>query len=83
MIERRSRYVRAMNMILSDGERILMSSSFNEDPDYFTMHRRDAEEAVIVCSDPWPGTDGWRPIPTGAVLTAGGDAVEGAPPDRA
>lgn len=72
VIERRSGYVRAMNLILCDGDRVFVSSHFNEDPDYFTMHRRDVDDAVIVCSDPWPGTDGWAPIPPDRVLAIDG-----------
>ena len=62
LIPKRSRYVRAMNIILSDGARVLVSSQFNEDVDYFTMHFRTRDDGFIVCSDPYPGEKGWRPI---------------------
>jgi glutamine amidotransferase len=69
VIERRSRYVRAMNMILSDGRAVHAISTFNEDPDYFTMYHRADGDAVIVCSDRWPATEGWEPINPGEALS--------------
>jgi len=37
IIQKRSDYVRAMNIVVSDGDKFYVSSLFNEDPDYFTM----------------------------------------------
>jgi glutamine amidotransferase len=62
----RSRYVRAMNVVLSDGERILAHSSFAERPEYFTVHVAARDGRVAVCSEPLPGEDGWRPMDNGA-----------------
>jgi len=63
IIEKRSRYVRAMNIIISDKERFYLSTLFNEDEDYFTMHYQRKPGDLIICSDVYPGESGWKPIP--------------------
>ena len=68
VIEKRSRHVRAMNVILASPERIHVASRFAGDPDYFQMRERDAGGQWVVCSDPYPGTSGWARIDNGAVL---------------
>ena len=40
-----------------------------EDPAYFQLRERDDGDTRVVCSDPYPGTEGWARIYTGAVLT--------------
>jgi predicted glutamine amidotransferase len=62
VIENRTRYVKAMNVIISDKERALACSLFNEDPEYFTLHRKTEDGVEIVCSEPYPGTEGWESI---------------------
>ena len=61
IIRKRSAYVRAMNIILSDGEQSCVSSSFGEDPDYFQLYRKQAPGLELVCSQPLDD-DGWQPI---------------------
>ena len=67
--EKRTRYVRAMNVILASPSRVHVSCRFAEEPDYFQMRERDDGGVRIVCSDPYPGTTGWSRIENGAVLT--------------
>jgi glutamine amidotransferase len=72
IIEKRSEYVRALNVVLSDGVRVYASSRFNEDPEYFTMYyRRGADGAAVVCSEPLPmfPRREWSPIANGEVRT--------------
>ena len=69
VIEMRSRYVRAMNVILASTARVHVFCRFAEDPGYFQMWERDAGELRIVCSDPYPGDAGWSRLGNGAVLT--------------
>ena len=38
IIKKRSAYIRAMNIILSDGERSYLSTRYSENPEYFQMH---------------------------------------------
>ncbi len=65
LIEKRTRYVRAMNIIVSDGERVCISSRFNEDADYFTMHVAELSDGFVVCSAPYECGATWRPIANG------------------
>ncbi len=66
VIRARSRYVRAMNVVLCDGERIVAHSSFAERHEYFTVHVAARDGRVALCSEPLPGEDGWRPMDNGA-----------------
>ena len=69
VIEKRSRRVRAMNMILASPERVHVACRFDGEPDYFQMRERETGGTRVVCSDPYPGTGGWSRIANGAVLT--------------
>ena len=62
VIESRSRYVKAMNIIVSDAANAWVSSLFNEDADYFTLRRRVRGGVTVVCSEPYPGTGGWESL---------------------
>lgn len=66
VIVARSRHVRAMNVVLCDGERILAHSSFAERPEYFTVHVAAGGGRVAVCSEPLGGAGGWRAMDNGA-----------------
>ena len=71
LIERRTRYVRAMNIIAADASlRVTVASRFNEDPDYFQMHRATAGGARVLCSEPYPESAGpadWTPVANGTI----------------
>lgn len=58
----RSRYVRAMNMILTEGEQALVFSYFGEAADYFTLYRRDEGGCTRVCSGRYGNPQAWRPL---------------------
>jgi glutamine amidotransferase len=47
----KSARVRAMNLALTDGDRIYASCRYTEMPDYFTLHYREGDVAA-VCSEP-------------------------------
>lgn len=66
-VSSRIRYVRAMNFIRAMPHELLVTSIFNEDPDYFTMSIRRSEGVVMLCSEPLAGLEGWAPIPNGTV----------------
>ena len=68
IIHRRSAYVRAMNLILVDGERGCLSTSFGEDPEYFQMHEKRQAGRHLLCSEPFPADPGWSPIPNHTTL---------------
>ena len=61
IIEKRSKYIRAMNILMADDKRIYLSTLFNEDEAYFTMHYKEGAQ-LVICSDPYPSESGWRPI---------------------
>jgi glutamine amidotransferase len=62
VVTRRTRYIRAMNMILTDGHRAWVCAHANEQPDYFTLHIRRAGPLAAVCSVPLEGFGAWTPI---------------------
>lgn len=67
IIEKKSNYVKAMNIIMSDKKKIYLSSIFNEDADYFTMHRKYLSNRLIICSEPFPNEQGWEKIDNNTV----------------
>ena len=62
IIKKRSSYVRAMNIILSDGEQSCLSSNYSEDPEYFQMYRKQDANRLLVCSRPIDGEADWQAI---------------------
>ena len=62
IITKKSAYVRAMNIILSDANASYVHSQFSEDNEYFTMHKKVNDDTVVVCSDPFIGETEWTPI---------------------
>jgi glutamine amidotransferase len=71
IIERRTRYLTAMNLVLAERDRVLLCTRYNERPRYFQMHRRLAAHRQIVCSEPFPDEPGWEPIANGTVCAMG------------
>ena len=67
VIEKRTRYVRAMNVVIADRDAIYLATRFREDPDYFQMHRRVAPDSLIICSAPYRAGGGWERIANGTV----------------
>ena len=62
IIKKRSAYIRAMNIILSDGERSCLSTSYSENPEYFQMHEKKTDSMHLVCSSPFTGESDWTAI---------------------
>lgn len=62
IIGKRSAYVRALNLVLSDGRQSCLATHYGEDPDYFQMHQKHADGLHLVCSEPFPRDDGWSRI---------------------
>jgi len=62
LVRSRSRYVRAMNVALTDGAAIYAHCRFAERPDYFTLHYRSGDLSG-VCSEPLD--EGFRPMTNG------------------
>lgn len=66
-IEKRTRYVRAMNAIFaSKSGDVHVASRFNESPNYFQMRIAQMDGARVICSEPYPGrSEGWTRVPDG------------------
>jgi glutamine amidotransferase len=62
LIQKRTRYVRAMNIIVTDHQQFYVSSAYAERPAYFQMAVKH-DPALVICSDPFPGESGWETIP--------------------
>lgn len=67
LLEAHTRYIRACNLILTDGDRSWAFSRPTGEPDYFTMHVARRADMVAVCSEPLANGLDWRPLPTGTV----------------
>lgn len=61
VIKKRTKYIKAMNIIISDKEKIYVVSMFNENPYYFTMHYKQ-NDLFIICSEEYPNEKGWGKI---------------------
>ncbi len=62
IIKEKSKYVRAMNLIINDKDKIYLYTFFNEDPEYFTMHMKTEDDRVVICSDPLDEEGSWKKI---------------------
>lgn len=62
IIEKRSTYIRAMNIIIADKETVYVASTFNEDADYFTMYYKKTKNDLIICSEKYPDGQDWTAI---------------------
>lgn len=78
VVSTRTDYVRALNVVVADEAGIHVTSRFNQEPDYFTMHASEhargpaGEPISVVCSEALavPGAVvPWRPVPRGVRLT--------------
>jgi glutamine amidotransferase len=62
IVEKRSRYIKAMNIIIADKRHAYVVSYFNEDPGYFSLNLKRSESELILCSDPYPDQKNWQLI---------------------
>ena len=69
IISRRSAYVRAMNIILCDGEQSCLSTSYSENPDYFQIQQKQHGDIKLVCSRAFAGESDWTPIPNNTTVS--------------
>lgn len=62
VIEKRTRYVRAMNFIMADLDTSYLVSNYGENPEYFQLHRRRNADMDLICSVAFPGESDWQVI---------------------
>lgn len=67
VINKKTHYVRAMNIILSDNERIYINNMYNEDPGYFNMLITESESKTIVCSEKLDIVSNWMELPNNTI----------------
>ena len=62
IINKKPSYIRAMNIIIAEKDRVHYSSLFNEDKEYFQMHFKQNDDELIICSEVYPNETGWNKI---------------------
>ena len=62
IIKNRSTYIRAMNIITAEKDKVHYSSLYNEDKEYFQMHYKQSNNELIICSEVYPNETGWTKI---------------------
>lgn len=62
LITTRSKYIRAMNIILADHKQAVVATGFNEDEAYFSLHTKQLPDGVIICSQPYANGQNWQTI---------------------
>lgn len=62
IIQKRSRFIRALNLMVADRNRVYLNSLFNADFEYFTLHKKRTGDSILVCSEPFPQETGWEKI---------------------
>lgn len=61
VIKKRTRYIKAMNIIISNRKKVYLASIFNENPEYFTMHYKQ-DNGLIICSEEYPNEENWNKV---------------------
>jgi len=67
-INRNTRYVRGMNIVLASKNHIYLNSNFGEDSDYFTVHYKETANDLHICSESFPNQNGWRTTPNNTMM---------------
>ncbi len=67
IINKRSKYIRAMNFIITDKNRAILNTQFNEDEVYFSMNLKKDEDKLIICSEPLDNSN-WEIIPNNTIM---------------
>lgn len=68
IIQKRTRYIRAMNFFLANRDGVHIYSLFNEEPDYFQLRETEIDETKVICSDSyWEDRYPWRAIPNQSI----------------
>lgn len=64
-LEKRTKYIKAVNMVIADAENIYIASKFNEDPEYYTLYQKKETDNLIICSEPFKNDSGWQKMSQG------------------
>ncbi len=63
LLEQKSRYIRACNIIVSNGKQAAVASLFNENPTYFSLREYHHQDFRLVVSEPLAGLGRYRTLP--------------------
>ena len=69
LIEKRSRYLRAMNFIMVDRNASHLATFYSENPEYFQMYRGFVDEVDVICSQPYSNGSEWQAIANHTIMT--------------
>jgi glutamine amidotransferase len=69
IINRRTRYVRAMNLLVVNAEQAVASCHFGEDPEYFQLRHTRRDGLDVVCSESYPGEGEWTRMNNGETIS--------------
>jgi len=67
IIKKRTGYLRAMNIVISDGLKTFAYSTFSEDEEYFTLRYSINKKHTILCSEELNINSNWRRFSTDKV----------------
>lgn len=67
-IKKRTKYVRALNLIITDKEKIYAACNFNEDPDYFNLQYKEKNDQIIICSETYPNEKDWKKMKNNSIV---------------
>jgi len=67
IIKKRSRYIKAMNIIIADKQNAYVTSDFHEDPEYFTLHYKKTPDDIIISSEKYPEESQWQKLETNKI----------------
>jgi glutamine amidotransferase len=62
IIKKKSSFIRAMNIIMTDSKSAYVYSHFNDDEDYFTMKTKLCDDSIVACSESFVGEADWQPV---------------------
>ena len=62
IIIKRTTYIKALNIMLTDDKTLYLASFFNEREEYFTMYKKSESGMLQVCSQPLPNEINWTKI---------------------
>lgn len=69
IINKRTDYVKGMNIIMANKINAFVSSTYTEDPEYYTMHYSDNTQLKVVCSKSYDLIRSWNRLENNSFLT--------------
>jgi len=67
-LERKTRYVRAMNFVIAAKNSAWLNTLFEENPQYFQMYQKSFDTTFMVSSAPYEGDRNWTSIENRTVV---------------